>query len=55
MTLAWLSMDLVLIVLFAFSLPAAFLYVIRRWLQNSEQEASSLERPAPKTGQPAPH
>ncbi len=55
MTLAWLSIDLVLIVLFAFSLPAAFLYVIRRWLENSEQEEASPESEPPKAGQPSSH
>jgi hypothetical protein len=52
MMLAWLSLDLVLIVLFAFSLPAAFLYVIRRWLQNSEQAEVSREHQAPNGSHP---
>lgn len=43
MTFAWLTLDLVLIVLFAFSLPATFLYVIRRWLQQSEQAETRRE------------
>lgn len=38
MTFAWLSIDLVLIVLFAFSLPIAFLFVVRRWLKGTEDE-----------------
>ncbi|WCJ58417.1 hypothetical protein NXS98_11865 [Fontisphaera persica] len=54
MTLAWLSLDLVVIVLFAFSLPAVFLYVIRRWLENSERAEPSAEHRSPDATRP-PH
>lgn len=55
MTFAWLSLDLVLIVLLAFSLPAAFLYVIRRWLAQSEEAARRAETHRPDLEHPAAH
>ncbi|MCX8156341.1 MAG: hypothetical protein N3J91_07840 [Verrucomicrobiae bacterium] len=55
MILAWLGIDLILIVLFAFALPAAFLYVIRRWLQNSEKADGTAEGHPPEAGQSSAH
>jgi|GEM_PF-5087718 len=55
MNFAWLSLDLVLIVLFAFSLPALFLYVIRRWLQNSESANPSVDNQTPDPGNHSSH
>jgi hypothetical protein len=36
MIFAWLSLDLVLVVLFAAALPITFLFLIRRWLGKAE-------------------
>lgn len=37
MIFAWLSFDLVLVVLFAAALPITFLCLIRNWLRKSEE------------------
>jgi hypothetical protein len=37
MTLAWLGIDQVLVVLFAFALPVVFLFAVRNVLRHQEQ------------------